>query len=151
MADSRRIGSRTPPLVDYLWVLEAPWWVLEGFCRQAGLARDSTVPVIFSLRPDPFADARLTYPSAKCPDPEAWLRVMALLYVYHHPFKLFQATARDGALQSLTQLKPSIDRELNDILGLAAQGKIAELKGYTRMLQMVFERLKKAPIITPEF
>lgn len=151
MVEGARIDSRIPPLIEYLWVLEAPRWVLEGFCLQAGLQRDSTVPLIFSLNPDPFADARLTYPSVKCPTPEAWLRVMALLYVYHHPFKIYQATARDGELQSLTRIKPPIDKELDDILGLAAQGRIEQLRGYARMLQMVFERLKKAPIIEPEF
>jgi hypothetical protein len=151
MIDDGLIASEAYPLIEYLWMIEAPWEVLDGFCRQAGLESDSAVPVVFTLRPDRFAPARLTYPSAKCPRPEAWLRVLALLYLYHHPFKLYQTTARDDAIQSLTLLRPSIDKELGDTLGLAARGKIAQLRDYERMLQMVFERLEKASAIKPEF
>lgn len=151
MNDDGLIASDTHPFIEYLWVIEAPWEVLNTFCRQAGLERDSAVPVVFTLTPDRFADARLTYPSAKCPRPENWLRVLALLYLYHHPFKLYQTTARDGAIQSLTLLKPAIDEDLADMLGLAARGKIEQLRDYARMLQMVFDRLEKASVITPEF
>lgn len=134
-----------------LWIIEAPWEVLEGFCRQAGLDRDSAVPLVFTLRPDRFAAARLTYPSAKCPRPEAWLRVLALLHLHHFRFKLYQATGAEGALESLTLLKPSIDKELGDALGLAARGRIMQLRGYSRMLKDVFAKLEKAASIKPEF
>lgn len=135
----------------YLWIIEAPFEVLEGFCHQAGLDRDSAVPLTFTLRPERFAAARLTYPGAKCASPEAWLRVLALLHLHHFSYKLYQATGEEGALESLTLLSPSIDRELGDVLGPAARGTIRQLQGYTRMLQEVFARLEKAAIIKSEF
>jgi len=135
----------------YLWIIEAPFEVLDGFCRQAGLDRDSAVPLVFTLKPDRFAAARLTYPSAKCPRPEAWLRVLALLHLHHFSFKLYQATGEDGALESLALLKPSIEKDLEDVLGLAARGRIMQLQGYSRMLQAVFKKLEKAANMKSEF
>jgi hypothetical protein len=134
-----------------LWILEAPWEILDHFSRQAGLGRDSAVPLVFTLKPDRFVEARLTYPSPQCPHPETWLRVLALLYLHHVDFKLYQATGRQGAVTSLTLLKPQIDQELEDLLGIAAQGKIQQLRGYAKMLQRVFRRLEAAASLAPEF
>ena len=139
------------PAKEYLWIIEAPFEILDRFCRIAGLERDSAIPLVFSLKPDRFADARLTCPSAKCSRPEAWLHVMALLYVHHVSFKLYQAIGRQGAITSITLLRPSIDKELEGLLGLAAQGKIAQLRDYTKLLQWVFKRLEDAAIIEPEY
>ena len=149
--DHLPVKTEEKPSWSYLWIIEAPWEVLDAFCRQAGLDRDSAVPLVFTLRPDRFTAARLTYPSAKCPRPEAWLRVLALLHLHHFRFKLYQATGEEGALESLTLLKPSIDKELGDALGLAVSDRIMQLRGYSRMLKDVFARLEKAASIKPEF
>jgi hypothetical protein len=149
--DHLPVKAEEKPCGAYLWIIEAPWEVLDGFCRQAGLDRDSAVPLVFTLKPDRFAAASLTYPSAKCTRPEPWLQVLALLHLHHYPFKLYQATGEEGALASLILLRPAIDKELGDVLGLAAQGRIMQLQGYTRMLQEVFTRLEGAANIKPEF
>lgn len=132
------------PGVPFLWIIEAPFDILEGFCRQTGLDPDSAIPLVFTLPPERFSPARLTYPGAKCRQPEAWLRVLGLLHVHHVAFKLYQATGREGALTSLTQIRPAIDNELERLLGLAARDKIGQLRHYKRMLERVFTRLEEA-------
>ncbi len=151
MSEYGLIAFGKQPMEEYLWIIEAPLEILDRFCRIAGLERDSAIPLVFTLKPDRFADARLTYPSAKCTRPEAWLHVMALLYVHHVSFRLYQATGHQEAITSITLLRPSIDKELEDLLGLAARGKIAQLRGYTKLLQRVFKRLQDAAIIEPEY
>jgi len=128
----------------YLWIIEAQFDFLDRFCLEAGLGRDSAVPLVFTLPPDRFAPARLTFPGHKCQRPEAWLKVLGLLYLHHIPFKIYQATGHEESPTSLTQLKPPLDRELEELLGLAAHDQINQLQSYTRMLQWVFARLEKA-------
>lgn len=128
--------------IQYLWVIEAPFYFLDKFCLHVGLARDSAVPVVFTLQPDRFADARLVYPGAKCLHPEAWLKVFALLYLHNISFKIYHATGREDHLTSLTLLEPAIDNELSDILGFAAREKISELQRYKKMLRRVFALLE---------
>ncbi len=128
--------------IQYLWVIEAPFYFLDKFCLHVGLERDSAVPLVFTLQPDRFADARLVYPGAKCPLPEAWLKVFALLYLHNISFRIYQATGREDHLTSLTLLEPAIDNELSDILGFAAREKIAQLQHYKQMLRRVFALLE---------
>jgi len=128
----------------YLWIIEAQFDFLDRFCLEAGLGRDSAVPLVFTLPPDRFAPARLTFPGHKCQRPEAWLKVLGLLYLHHIPFKIYQATGQEEFPTSLTQLKPSIDHELGELLGLAALDKIQQLRNYDRILRMVFTRLEAA-------
>lgn len=126
----------------YLWVIEAPFYFLNKFCLLAGLERDSAVPIVFTLLPDWFAEARLVYPGPKCQQPEEWLKVFSLLYLHNISFKIYQATGREDHLTSLTLLEPAIDNELSDILGVAAKEKISQLQGYTQMLRRVFDLLE---------
>ena len=128
----------------YLWIIEAQFDFLDRFCLEAGLGRDSAVPLVFTLPPDRFAPARLTYPSAHCPRPEPWLKVLGLLHLRRIAFTLYQATGRHGALTSLTQLRPAIDGELNALLGFAAQGRIGQLQVYSQMLERMFAKLESA-------
>ena len=125
-----------------LWIIEAQFDFLDRFCLAAGLDRDSAVPLVFTLPPDRFAAARLTFPGHKCQRPEAWLKVLGLLYLHHVPFRIYQATGREDFPASLTQLSPAIDRELGELLGLAAKGKISQLGNFSQMLEKVFARLQ---------
>jgi hypothetical protein len=134
------------PKEEFLWIIEAQHDFLDRFCLVVGLDRDSAVPLIFTLKPDRFAPARLTFPSARCPRPEPWLKVLGLLYLRHTPFKLYQATGQEDALTSLTQLSPAIDRELGELLGLAAKGKIGQLRNFSQMLEKVFARLQSLTV-----
>lgn len=128
---------------EYLWLIQAPYYYLDRFCLAAGLGRDSAVPVVFTLHADRFAEARLTYPGAKCPFPEAWVKVLALLYLHNIPFKIYQATGREDVLTSLTLIEPSIDRELHAILGFAAREKIRQLQRYKMLLERAFQLLRE--------
>lgn len=133
----------TPPQEQDLWIIEAPYHFLDQFCLYAGLGRDSAIPLVFTTRPDRFADARLTYPGAQCNQPETWLKVLALLYLHHIPFKLYKATGRQDRLTSLALLRPAMDHELETILGHAARAKIDELKTYKEMLDKAFDLISK--------
>ncbi len=128
-------------VIDF-WVIEAPLYFLDKFCMHAGLERDSAVPLVFSLQQDRFAEARLVFPGARCPHPEPWLKVLALLYLHNISFKIYQATGNEGHWTSLTLLEPAIDTELGDILGFAAGEKISQLKMYKQMLGRVFKLLE---------
>ena len=145
------VSATGNPGGPYLWIIEAQFDFLDRFCLAAGLDRDSAVPLVFTLPPDRFAAARLTYPGAKCQRPEAWLKVLGLLYLHHVPFRIYQATGREDFPTSLTQLSPAIDRELGELLGLVAHRRIGQLQSYTRMLQWMFGRLEKASTTRADF
>ena len=74
-----------------------------------------------------------------------------ILHLHHVPFKLYQATGVENFLTSLTQLRPAIDRELGELLGLAARDRIGQLRNYERMLQRVFARLESAASVGTVF
>ncbi|MFW6314968.1 MAG: hypothetical protein ACOC0S_05215 [Desulfohalobiaceae bacterium] len=126
---------------NFLWIIQAQHYHLDKFCLQAGLGPDSAIPLIFRLEPDPFAEARLTYPGSKCRQPEAWLKVLALLYVHHISFHIYQGAGTEENIYSLTLLRPGIHRDLRAILGFAAQKKVLELQRYEELLERAFRLL----------
>lgn len=132
-------------LVDnYKWILQSQFYYLKKFSIQVGLESDSVIPVDYSKLPDEFIDAKLIYPSEKCPLPEPWLKVLALLYFYNVPFQLFQATENNSNnFSSLVLLQPSIDQELQKLLGIVAQNKIDELRNYKNLLSHAFSLLQR--------
>ncbi len=134
-------GGRTPEK-DPLWIIQAQYYYLDQFCLQAGLEPDSAVPLVFTLNLDRFAEARLTLPGAKCTSPEAWIKVLALLYVHSVSFKIYQATGTEDDISSLTLIEPSIARELEEILGMAAGKKVLELRRSKTLLDRAFSLLE---------
>ena len=135
-----------PPLVarpfsDFLWIIEGPFYYLDKYALQAGLGPDSAIPLIFRVHQDPFDQARLTYPGIKCRRPENWLKVLALMYVNHVNFRLYQGEGREESPYSLTLLRPAIHEDLRVILGLAAQKKVSELQKLENLLERAFSKL----------
>ena len=135
-----------PPLVarpfsDFLWIIEGPFYYLDKYALQAGLGPDSAIPLIFRVHQDPFDQARLTYPGIKCRRPENWLKVLALMYVNHVNFRLYQGEGREDNPDCLTLLRPSVHEDLRAILGFAAGKKVSELKRLENILERAFSKL----------
>ncbi len=139
------------PDPDYLWIIQAPVYHLDKYSLQAGLGPDSAVPLVFKIKQDPFAEARLTLPGAKCTDPLSWLKVLGLLYINNIPFSIYQGTGTEEHITSLTLLRPGIHQDLRAILGLAAQTKIEELKKYEDLLERAFSLLHNMGTAAPSF
>ncbi len=131
------------PFESYLWIVEGPFYYLDRYALQAGLGPDSAIPLIFRVKQDPFDLARLTYPGIKCRRPENWLKVLALLYVNHVNFRLYQGEGREDSPFSLTLLRPSIQEDLRAILGLAARKKVSELQRLESLLEQAFSHLHR--------
>ncbi|MFW6216537.1 MAG: hypothetical protein ACOC3Y_01775 [Desulfohalobiaceae bacterium] len=143
MIQNTFIDYTRQPGGEYVWIIQSPYYFLDKFCLTAGLQRDSAIPLVYTLDMDPFAEARLTYPGAKCPDPEPWLKVLALLYLHYVPFSLYQGLGSEQEQGYLIRLKPSIDQELLDILGFAAREKIRELQRCKALLRKAFALLNR--------
>ena len=129
------------PFDQYLWIIEGPFYYLDKYSLKAGLGPDCAVPLIFRIEQDPFDEARLAYPGAKCRRPEAWLKVLALMYVNHVRFRIYQGEGREDNPYSLILLRPSVHQDLRSILGLAAQKKVSELQKLENLLERAFSKL----------
>ena len=129
------------PFDQYLWIIEGPFYYLDKYALQAGLGPDCAIPIIFRVHQDPFDQARLAYPGAKCRQPEAWLKVLALMYVNNVKFRIYQGEGREDNPDCLTLLRPSVHEDLRAILGFAAGKKVSELKRLENILERAFSKL----------
>ncbi len=128
---------------QYLWIIEGPYYYLDKYSRVAGLGPDCAIPLVFRVNQDPFDQARLTYPGLKCRRPEAWLKVLALMYVNHVSFRLYLGEGLEQSPTSLTLLRPAVHKDLQAILGFAARRKVLELQRYEALLDRAFSLLHR--------